>query len=705
VCCRITSLLSGPNVSHSLTLIFQDHHHQLRWTRRLQTCDEDQSVTTQEPGGFGKLCMQEYPSSQSYGCTSNDVRIAGVTIKQLRDSDGVEILGPPYECTEGEFLDVDFTAEVFNGAKSTRSDAAVFWSEGADALTGADCSYSSFTAVGQVGGAPPDENGLPDLEDPTEHDTCGDMPGQQGDFADICGLKIKCSDPTGGSTVRVASCTTYKIPGANGICSNTDPETFLPGSPSKCKCEFTEFPISVINPPGITKTCTQGTIVVDVDGVRSLQWTVTVAITNNNVVAALNSWVVTDHPLAFDDPLSSDTDGPIDAGQTLSVTRTITEALPSASDLNLGFDDTVTLSSPNGDFEAATAPASCPFVCEFTAICALGNTNAQCVLPDEETDPALVFDPIGATPCGDLVLTSSDDGADPCVSTVVRTYILFDDLDGNGALDPGEDSASCVETIDVADDTPTLTKPSDVTLECSENVCTATTCTGSATAADDCETLTPTYTDTTTMGCGFAKTIQRTWSVIDKCSHEAMDVQTITVKDTVAPVLSALSDDKFECPTCLDENGDFDAQCFQTPTVTDACSAPGEIVLTNVITKAQSLPCLEGEWTNTWTATDACDLQATTSQKITVEDTLPPVIPDCPGDDSVDLCSEVSLGPPPATLAVSDACGAPPATLSCCFDSANDRSVRTWSVTDNCGNAAAADCIQNVGITTETCTA
>ena len=47
----------------------------------------------------------------------------------------------------------------------------------------------------------------------------------------------------------------------------------------------------------------------------------------------LDSWEVTDSPLAFDSPLSSATDGPIPANGPVTFTRTITEPLPSADEL------------------------------------------------------------------------------------------------------------------------------------------------------------------------------------------------------------------------------------------------------------------------------------------------------------------------------------------------------------------------------------
>jgi hypothetical protein len=437
---------------------------------------------------------------------------------------------------------------------------------------------------------------------------------------------------------------------------------------------------------------------------------VTVNITNNNVNKALDSWEVTDSPLPFDSPLSSTINGSIAAGVSAIFSRTITEALPSDSDLNLGFTDTVTLSSPAGDFADVEATAECPLVCEFTATCKLADITANCDVPPAETVPGVVFD-IGPLPCGELVLTSEDVG-NACIS-ITRTYTLLEDLNSDEMPDDNENVVTCTQDITILDDPPVLRDPADFLEECTPDVCTDTSggegCPEVATATDDCSTPTVTSSDDVFLPCGtgsYARTITRTWTATDSCDQTDTFVQNIVVEDTTDPVLSALTDQTTECPDCLpDANGDFAEGCFDTPNVTDACTIDEIVPVSDIqVTQAQALPCLEGIWTNTWTATDACALTATTTQAITVDDSIAPVINNCPAGVSVDLCGAVSLGAPPGTLPVTDQCGSDPATLDCCFDSANDESVRTWSVTDFCGNVG-ADCVQEVGISTTTCLA
>ena len=73
--------------------------------------------------------MEQVPGAQSYNCNANDVRVASVAIKQLRDASG-NVITPDasgYRCSEGETLFVDFTATIENGASSARFDNAVWW--------------------------------------------------------------------------------------------------------------------------------------------------------------------------------------------------------------------------------------------------------------------------------------------------------------------------------------------------------------------------------------------------------------------------------------------------------------------------------------------------------------------------------------------------------------------------------------------------
>lgn len=202
-----------------------------RWLDTSNVCPTNASVT-QSPGNG---CMDAV-GGISYGCTAEDVRVAGTELLEVLQ-DG-ELLVPnngSYVCDEGADLELDFYATLVVGA-SIRYDIGAFWAlEGGDARLGANCSYTSFTNE--------------ELRDEDGEDNCGDLSKkiQDGIYPNVtvCGLKAKCEAGETGK-VTVNTCTTWKVKGNNIVCDNNDPTTYLPGQPSKCKCEDVVFDIEVV---------------------------------------------------------------------------------------------------------------------------------------------------------------------------------------------------------------------------------------------------------------------------------------------------------------------------------------------------------------------------------------------------------------------------------------------------------------------------
>src|SRR5262249_10278385 len=87
---------------------------------------------------------------------------------------------------------------------------------------------------------------------------------------------------------------------------------------------------------------------------------------------------------------------------------------------------------------------------------------------------------------------------------------------------------------------PGVTAPADVTMACTNSLDpSVNTALGVATAADDCSTLTPTYSDQIIPGnCPGNYTVKRTWTVQDGFGDVSTAVQLITLQDT-APVVIA----------------------------------------------------------------------------------------------------------------------------------------------------------------------
>src|SRR5207244_1993045 len=129
--------------------------------------------------------------------------------------------------------------------------------------------------------------------------------------------------------------------------------------------------------------------------------------------------------------------------------------------------------------------------------------------------------------CSTVSITHSDATTNGCGGAygILRTWTATDDC-GN--------SSSCTQVIKVVDTTPpVITCPPNKTLECPAD--TRTNNTGVATATDTCSTVTITYSDVTTTGCGNTYTIARTWKATHACGNASSCVQTIKAVDTSPP--------------------------------------------------------------------------------------------------------------------------------------------------------------------------
>jgi large repetitive protein len=158
-------------------------------------------------------------------------------------------------------------------------------------------------------------------------------------------------------------------------------------------------------------------------------------------------------------------------------------------------------------------------------------------------------------------------------------------------------------------------------------------------------------------------------------------VQTITVQDTTKPTIQCPSDRLLDCPanTTTNFTGVATAQdvCGQV-TITYSDSVTNKCTGTKVIIR-------------TWTATDQCANSSSCVQTITVQDIAKPVLTiptnrvlQCPADTrtnatgvatATDTCS-------PAAIRYSDV-----VTTNC---GGTRLIARTWTATDECGNAVSA---------------
>ncbi|WP_211302108.1 gliding motility-associated C-terminal domain-containing protein [Chitinophaga niastensis] len=213
------------------------------------------------------------------------------------------------------------------------------------------------------------------------------------------------------------------------------------------------------------------------------------------------------------------------------------------------------------------------------------------------------------------------------------------------------------------------------------------------------ENLTITYNDATVVSSACLSTITRTWTAKDRCGLMVTASQTITIRDTKAPVFTTSAP------------ADITVDCDKVPakvdlTAKDDCA--GDIIVP-VVEVRQDMPgsCSNNyQLIRTWTAKDACNTGVTLRQVITVKDMTAPVFDmPAPADTTVD-CDKIPTG---INLTAKDNCTPGVITVvpkdSIVRNTSNCASnyliYRKWTAFDECGNARAVQQIISVQDTTK----
>ena len=225
---------------------------------------------------------------------------------------------------------------------------------------------------------------------------------------------------------------------------------------------------------------------------------------------------------------------------------------------------------------------------------------------------------------------------------------------------------------------------------------------------DNCSTgLQATYSDAVAPGtCQGSFIITRTWSLVDFCGNAAPNqVQTITVNDNIAPT--------FTRPANITINADANCNYNSSPAVTgdvinelDNCSTGLQATYTDVVTNGS---CVGNRIiTRTWHLIDNCgNAAADQVQIISVTDNSPPSFtrpPDitifrdanCNYNASLIFTGDVTNEQDNCSSGI-NATFSDVITPGVC----NTIITRTWSLVDNCGNAATPQ-IQTITVTDNT---
>ena len=189
--------------------------------------------------------------------------------------------------------------------------------------------------------------------------------------------------------------------------------------------------------------------------------------------------------------------------------------------------------------------------------------------------------------------------------------------------DAAGNTAQCTQTVTVLDNIdPTITCPSDITVNADAGACEATGITlASPVAGDNCTNVTVANDAPAVYPVGVTPV---TWTVTDDAGNTTQCVQLVTVVDAEAPTISCPGD-RVVYGTCgLPEYS-------QLATVADNCSTNMTIVQSPAAGTA-----ITGTTTVILTVTDSAGNSSNCTFDVTLQDATAPTI-SCPSDMTLDL--------------------------------------------------------------------
>ncbi|HZV68023.1 MAG TPA: hypothetical protein VFG10_00685, partial [Saprospiraceae bacterium] len=275
-----------------------------------------------------------------------------------------------------------------------------------------------------------------------------------------------------------------------------------------------------------------------------------------------------------------------------------------------------------------------------------------------------------------------------CVNRFIvsRTYQSADEC-GN--------TATCVQTITVFDDTPPfILCPGNITVQCASqvpaaniaSVVTSDNCGGAATVNFASDVI-------SNQTCVNRFNITRTYTSTDDCGNSASCAQTIIVFDNIPPAITCPVNTTVQCANQIPAPDPLSVSA------TDNCNGVASVSFVNDVITNQS--CTNRfDVIRTYSASDECGNSATCSQTITVFDNIAPVIV-CPPDVTVQCANQVPA-PNTSVVLASDNCNGVASVFFVndvissltCVNRFNI--TRTYRAVDECGNSAT--CSQHIEV-------
>ena len=298
--------------------------------------------------------------------------------------------------------------------------------------------------------------------------------------------------------------------------------------------------------------------------------------------------------------------------------------------------------------------------------------------------------PLDASGNASIVASNIDGGsADACGAVSIAASTTTFDCSNIGpntvtltVTDLSGNSSTCNATVTIIDNiAPVLTCPADILVSNDPGLCSASNVAiGVATASDNCPAFVTITNDAPAIFPVGITVI--TWTGVDGFGNIATCTQNVTVEDIENPIIT--------CPADVTVGNDpgvceATAVALGTPVVTDNCTPPFSVTITNDAPAVYPV----GSTNVTWTATDSDGNVGTCTQVVIVEDTEAPTII-CPVDvivsNTTGICaaSGVSLGSP----VTNDNCGVILVTNDAPAIFTIGSTTVTWTAVDAAGNSS-----------------
>ena len=313
------------------------------------------------------------------------------------------------------------------------------------------------------------------------------------------------------------------------------------------------------------------------------------------------------------------------------------------------------------------------------------NIPAPAIL--ECSDALPTAQPTATDACSKVTITSKEvmQTLDSCNKIITRTWTATDDC-GNSAIATQiitiRDTKAPVFNNDV---------PKALTVNCDANVPTVTT----PTAIDNCDPSPKITFSEVRDNAGTCLThITRTWVATDRCGNAATAIQIITIKDTVAPVITPI-----HALLIGHASGDTISMSCDNLVVLDSSAVTAVDNCNMAFVKFVDLGKKRGVCSRdgysillecSWEATDKCGNKSVYIIFIKIVDNTPPVLSAAPANITVNNETDI---PTAAVLTATDNCtvNVPVVETEAKVSTGVNCDyilTRTWTATDSCGNIA-----------------